>query len=67
MQKGDKVKFIQHDADYNEIILSGEIIDTWYEPGDPIMGVTVLADNGQTYGSLDSQDVWPNSKGDILL
>lgn len=60
MQTGDKVKFWNLNEQYEEKILTGVVIDTFYEPGDPIMAVNIKGDDGKIYGSVDYQDVWPN-------
>lgn len=59
VNKGDRVCFTYYGEDENEKIEVGTVTSTFYEPGDPIMGVNVVNDHGQNFGGLDSQDVYP--------
>lgn len=62
MQVGQKVKFVNLNDQYEDEILTGVVLSTFYEPGDPIMAVNIKGDDGKIYGSVDSQDVWPNTE-----
>lgn len=64
MQAGDKVKFWHLNEQYEDVMLKGEVISTFYEPGDPIMAVNIKGDDGKIYGSVDSQDVWPDKESE---
>lgn len=57
---GTKGKMAMYTADGQQVFVDAEIIDTFYEPGDPIMAVSVreLA-TGVVHGGLDSQDFRP--------
>lgn len=59
MKAGDRVCFSTYNVDETKVARTGVVIDTFYEPGDPIMGVNVKDDDGRPFGGLDSQDVMP--------
>lgn len=53
-----RCKFTRYEHDGSITEMTGEIIDTFYEEGDPIPAHVIRGDNGQTY-TIDSQDTGP--------
>jgi len=60
--KGDRVSFTEYryvDGVEKKLVFSGTIEYTFYEPGDPVMGVSIRDDDGVMHGGVDARDVYP--------
>ena len=68
MQKGDKVWYHTYDDQTGEDLkIACVVMSTFYEPGDPIMGVNLRIESssglGSPIGGVDSQDCSPREAG----
>ncbi len=56
---GDRVSYFRYTDDGSQEQVQCIVTSTFFEPGDPVQGLNLRADDGRIFGGVDSRDCFP--------